>query len=93
MGEQPNPWDLLQPQDATRVHPQLPVAQTIPSSNPLAIGARRLIATIDLDSSPGVAIPGLCLKSLRGQRSLYLISPMTYGLMRSQNLVNCDFGM
>jgi hypothetical protein len=48
MGEQPNPWDLLQPQDATRVHPQLPVAQTIPSSNPVWIGARRLIANINL---------------------------------------------
>src|SRR5215208_6713165 len=43
MGEQPNPWDLLQPQDATSRHrgakqprrcdtPQLLAAQTIPSS-------------------------------------------------------------
>ena len=33
MGEQPNPWDLLQPQDATHGSPQFLVAQTIPSSN------------------------------------------------------------
>ncbi len=38
MGEQPNPWDLLQPQDATIRHracrPPLLVAQTISSSSP-----------------------------------------------------------
>src|SRR3990170_7440477 len=33
MGEQPTPWDLLQPQDATHGSPQFPVAQTISSSN------------------------------------------------------------
>ena len=49
MGEQPNPWDLLQPQDATHGYPQFLVAQTIPSSNPLTVGARRLIATVDLE--------------------------------------------
>ena len=35
MGEQPNPWDLLQPQDATirhRGHSIVPMAQTISSS-------------------------------------------------------------
>ncbi len=47
MGEQPNPWDLLQPQDATHGIPLFPAAQTIPSSN-IFVGARRLIATIDL---------------------------------------------
>src|SRR5919112_3578907 len=39
MGEQPNPWDLLQPQDATHGFPLFPVAQTIPSSNDIVVGA------------------------------------------------------
>src|SRR5918999_1535022 len=33
MGEQPNPWDLLQPRDATHGDPLFLAAQTIPSSN------------------------------------------------------------
>ena len=33
MGEQPNPWDLLRPQDATHGIPQFPVAQTMSSSS------------------------------------------------------------
>jgi hypothetical protein len=50
MGEQPNPWDLLQPQDATHGSPQFLVAQTIPSSDSkMRVGARRLMATIDLE--------------------------------------------
>src|SRR5581483_12428231 len=53
MGEQPNPWDQLQPQDATIRHrasfPSLPMAQTI--SSPFSIArakGRRLIVPINL---------------------------------------------
>src|SRR5205807_2333072 len=34
IGEQPNPWELLHPQDAMHVIPRFPVAQTISSSDP-----------------------------------------------------------
>src|SRR5579862_9124473 len=53
MGEQPNPWDLLQPQDATIRHralfPSFPMAQTISSPCPIVRArGRRMIAAIDL---------------------------------------------
>ena len=77
MGEQPNPWDLLQPQDATirhrtllrhywrcrlYLHPAYAYA--------LARG-RRVIASIDLSpSATRTAISSLRSQSLRGQRDV-----------------------
>src|SRR2546428_5389014 len=57
MGEQPNPWDLLQPQDATSRHrtfcPPLPAAQTIssPCSTNRARG-RRIADSLISGSKP-----------------------------------------
>jgi hypothetical protein len=75
MGEQPNPWDLLQPQDATIRHRgakpprrcgvlQSLAAQTIPSSLSRAL---RIMNAIDLHRNRcSTSISRRCAKSLQG---------------------------
>src|SRR5918998_1565651 len=66
MGEQPNPWDLLQPQDATHVSPQFLVAQTIPSSNATCWSSASYSDRKFEVMAPGIAISGISHQSLRG---------------------------
>src|ERR1022692_535671 len=77
IGEQPNPWDLLQPQDATIRHRTLLHRHwwcrlyLHPARSYDRARGRRIIAAIDL--SPSVtrhAISSLRSQSLRGQRDM-----------------------
>ena len=78
MGEQPNPWDLLQPQDATSRHrgakpcrrcdaPQFLAAQTIPSSPHRRWW--RVMEAVDLAVIGQNLHLSRCEKSLQGQSS------------------------
>jgi hypothetical protein len=79
MGEQPNPWDLLQPQDATSRHRgakpcrrcdalQFLAVQTIP----LSLSRQwRLMKDVNLPSPAVSSISRRCEKSLQGKLVLH----------------------
>ena len=80
MGEQPNPWDLLQPQDATSRHRgakpcrrcdalQFLAVQTIP----LSLSRQwRVMGDVDLPLPAVSSISRRCEKSLQGMRVVHI---------------------
>jgi hypothetical protein len=74
MGEQPNPWDLLQPQDATIRHrayiPSFLTAQTISSPCSYERGRRRVIELVDLSPMSQETMHSISSFELRMSQSL-----------------------